>query len=98
MSSTFSQIPSMQGVMTYQIGGIPLFAYLGIGITTVCLAAVTIYESSHPSNSQNENKSFLYELPEEISDIIQNEPNKNGEIKGGKRKKKKVSLKKKKKL
>lgn len=96
MSSKIPQIPSVQGIMTYQIGGVPLVAYLGIGITTVCLAAVTIYESNHPDESQNVNRSFLYDLPKEIAETIDNEPSKNGEIKGGKRKKKKKTLKKKK--
>ena len=96
-----TNIPSMQGLITYQIGGIPVLAYLGIGITTICLAAVTLYESSQNSISQNEPKSFLYELPGEVIDTIKGYNEKsgdNGQIKGGKKKKKKCSLKKKKKI
>jgi hypothetical protein len=95
LMSTTTNIPSMQGLMTYQIGGIPVLAYLGIGITTICLAAVTLYESSQNSNSQNEPKSFLYELPGEVIDTIKGYNPKSSEIRGGK--KKKCSLKKKKK-
>lgn len=84
MSDSLSQIPNMQGIFTYNIGGIPLVAYLGIGITTVCLAAVTFYESTQSSDSSNENKSFLYDLPNQVVDTIKMEPEQNNNnLRGG---------------
>ena len=79
-------IPSIGGILTYPIGGVPLIAYLGIGITTVCLATVTIYDSMSNSSGAGEDRSFLYDLPNSVLNTFE-----DGETpqKGGKRKKEK---------
>ena len=96
------QIPSIQAVLTYSIGGIPLFAYLGIGATTICLAAVTMYDANTNENSSSDNQSFLYSLPKEISTTLNrgdNTQNNSADVQikgGGKKKKRKASSSKKK--
>lgn len=95
------QIPSIQAVLSYPIGGIPLFAYLGIGATTICLAAVTMYDANSNENVSSESQSFLYSLPKEISTTLNRGDNQNNTIDpqmkgGGKKKKRKGSCSKKK--
>jgi hypothetical protein len=79
-------ISSIGGILTYPIGGVPLAAYLGIGITTVCLATVTVYDSMSNSSGPDESKSFLYELPNDVSNILDDEVKPQQGGKGKKRK------------